>query len=67
MPSVEKDAHVHTCASSGYPLHEPSRYCLCVCGKRFDATVIPPEVQHKRGCDVWAGLSCNCPGTTSDG
>ena len=41
--SAEKDAHVHTCASSGYPLHEPSRYCLCVCGKRFDATVIPPR------------------------
>ncbi|WP_243061178.1 hypothetical protein [Nocardioides sp. SR21] len=28
--------HVHQCASDAYPNHEPSAYCICVCGDRFD-------------------------------
>jgi hypothetical protein len=42
--TIARATHVHQCASAGYPDHEPSSSCLCVCGERFDGKHTEPTV-----------------------
>jgi hypothetical protein len=51
------EGHVHRCASEAYLHHTASRYCLCTCGERFDATTVTPPER----CCEYAPTSGPCP------
>jgi hypothetical protein len=49
--------HIHQCASAGYPGHEPSSSCLCICGERFDGRNSAIEPASDRPLIVDAALA----------